>query len=128
MAVKEMVIFDSCVWIGFFCPNDSLHARAVAAFKEKPRQILLPEYVLIEVVNTLLRKLGKSIADKFLVAIRRSEVIHLQSMQVPDLEILMLEYLHSSHKALSMVDYHLLMLSQKHKVVTFDQKLAKLIS
>lgn len=61
-----MVIFDSDVWIALLNKNDSQHQKAKLVFESIKENIILPEYVFIEISSVLSLKVGKGVADDFI--------------------------------------------------------------
>jgi predicted nucleic acid-binding protein len=123
MGIKSIVILDSCVWVALFHENDVHHKAAEAIFSTIDSPVIVPEYVLMEVTNALVRKAGKARANDFIQFLSKSESFFLQHIDSAELEILMHFFTNSPHEKLSFVDHHLLMLSKNHKVLTFDEKL-----
>lgn len=124
MPIKTYEIWDSCVWVALFSTNDSQHKKALKCFEDNKEGILLTEYVLVEVLNVLGRKVSKHVSDTFIELALQSDSILLHTITQAEFEVLMHFYLQSANKDLSFVDHHLLMLSEKHKLITFDQNLA----
>jgi len=121
-----MMVLDSNVWIALYNESDSQHQRALrlsASFSN----VAISEYVLLETCTLLLTKAGPAAAEKFLAySLDSADVTILYSS--PD-------FFHETahffrrlkNKKLSFVDVSLLMLSESHKVVTFDRALVNAI-
>jgi predicted nucleic acid-binding protein len=122
-----MIILDTNIWYAVCDRSDSLHQKAQEIFSSLDSQVMIPEYVLVELMNLLVRKRGKVWTDKFM-----SELIVSDDCQItPNTPSFTLEviqsFLKSDNPKLSFVDHSLLYLSKHHKVLTFDQELAKVL-
>ena len=120
-----MIVLDSNVWIALFDKDDSLHARAQRAVGELKERVALPEYVILEVTTVLAQKAGKLFADSFLQKVYANRDIQIIVSSGQFLDELVLFYLSSNAKNLSFVDYALLLLSRRMRVLTFDKNLEK---
>lgn len=122
-----MTVFDSNVWIAIFHDEDTLRIRARAIAKKTGTDILLPEYVLIEVCSVLKRLKRKEAADRFLDEIQdNKDIIFLPASPEFLAETIRL-FRTGPQDDLSFIDVALLVLSKMHAVVTFDKKLAAAI-
>ncbi|MBI2098620.1 MAG: type II toxin-antitoxin system VapC family toxin [Candidatus Wildermuthbacteria bacterium] len=120
-----MIVLDSNVWIALFDKDDSLHGRAQRAIGGLKERVALPEYVILEVTTVLAQKAGKSFADSFLQKVYANRDIQIIVSSGQFLDELVSFYLSSSTKNLSFVDYALLFLSRRMKILTFDKNLEK---
>lgn len=125
--MNKATIFDSNLWIAYLLSDDSQHSKAKKVFESHSGQVIVPEYVVLEVANTLVSKKNKEKADQFLMGISINKAIYLLHTQLADLEFLIGSFKSSPYKKLSFVDHHLLLLSQTHEVITFDSELAAAI-
>lgn len=122
-----MVIFDSDVWIALLNKNDSQHQKAKLVFESIKENIILPEYVFIEISSVLSLKVGKGVADDFIkIALNNKNIRMLVSRKEYFAEIVDI-FIKSPNKHLSFIDFSLLYFSKKFKVITFDKKLKKAI-
>lgn len=122
-----MVIFDSDVWIALLNKNDSQHQKAKLVFESIKENIILPEYVFIEISSVLSLKVGKGVADNFIkIALNNKNIRMLVSKKEYFAEIVDI-FIKSPNKHLSFIDFSLLYFSKKFKVITFDKKLKKAI-
>lgn len=120
-----MLVLDSCIWIAFWNTTDSQHEKAVDLFSSNDEEVLLPEYILVEVLNVLLLKANKKAADLWLKKILNSEWVRILP-STPNLLKENLDYfLKNKHSKLSFIDQSLVILSRKYQVLTFDKELAK---
>ena len=120
-----MTVLDSNVWIALFDKDDSLHARAQRMVSELKDSIALPEYVILEVTTVLSQKAGKSFADSFLQKVCANRDIQIIASSKQFLDEVIELYLFQSRGGLSFVDYALLFLSRRMKILTFDNDLKK---
>ena len=123
-----MLVLDACVWIAQLHVTDSQHEKAKKVFDEIDDLILLPEYILVEVLNVLTKKAGKKKADKFLGKILVADGVELGFSSRNFLFSTIQIFLDSERGKLSFVDQSLLYLSQFHKVITFDRNLNKALT
>lgn len=122
-----MIILDTNIWYAMFDRSDSLHEKAKQVFDELDASVMIPEYVLVELLNLFVTKLGKKWADDFLAKIVVSDDFQINP-NTPSFTLDVIQFfLKSDNKKLSFVDHSLLYLSKHHKVLTFDQELAKLL-
>lgn len=120
-----MTILDSSVWIALLHADDNQHHRAKALLTHLPVPIGVPEYVILEVCSVLARK-HKDIADQFLERIDGQDTMILYSDRSFFFETV-IEFRSHAGNDLLFTDIALLVLSQEHTVLTFDQKLQKAI-
>ena len=120
-----MIVLDSSVWVAFFDKDDSFHHRATQIVSSLQERIALPEYVLLEVTTVLSQKAGKSLANVFLRKITTNQDVQVLSSSQQFLDAVIHLYLSKTNGKLSFVDYALLYLSSKTRVVTFDKDLKK---
>ena len=108
--------------------NDSQHAKAkklLAGISDV--EILVPEYILIEVA-TVLKKMGHAeVSKKFVSEVMQSSgpiLLAGETLAVATSE----HFLKRTKDDLSFVDTALLVLADQYTVVTFDKALANAIS
>lgn len=122
-----MIILDTNIWYAVCDRSDSQHEKAQQLFENIDDQIMMPEYVLVELLNLLVRKKGKLWTDDFMGKL----IVSDDCLIAPNTPSFLLEliqfFLKSDNKRLSFVDHSLLYFSKHHKVLTFDQELAKRI-
>ncbi|MEK7649203.1 MAG: PIN domain-containing protein [Patescibacteria group bacterium] len=121
-----MTILDSSVWIAWLDKDDSQHGRAEKVF-EQVSDIVVPEYVILEVCTVLSRKKGHAFAEQFLsLAVENSDITILLSS-----EDLFYKTVDSFKKVfrrrLSFADSMLAVLSRSYTILTFDNTLQKAI-
>lgn len=122
-----MIILDTSFWIAYLNVEDSQHQKAEEIQSRLSGKILLPEYVLLEIVNVLVRKIGKRAADNFLKTLAGASSVELVSSSDEFLRRMIDFFIHHHHENLSFVDQSLLYLSQFHHVITFDKALARFL-
>jgi len=120
-----MTVLDSNVWIALFDEDDSLHRRAKRMVSELKEPVVLPEYVILEVTTVLSQKAGKSFADLFLQKVFANRDIRVIASSQQFLEEVVQFYLSQTKGRLSFVDYALVFLSRRMKIVTFDKNLER---
>ena len=120
-----MTVLDSNVWIALLDKDDSLHPRAQRIVNELKDTIALPEYVILEVTTVLSQKAGKLFADSFLQKVCANRDIQIIASSKQFLDEVIEFYLSQSKGKLSFVDYALLYLSRRMKILTFDSDLEK---
>lgn len=123
----DTVVFDTCVWVAAMNEEDSLHARAVEAFRTNKDTVILPEYVIVETCTALRHRANKETADRFLETTLSNDTARLLFAGEDTIRHSTNFYRSSDHPGLSYVDVFLLFLSQTHRIVTFDKQLDKLI-
>lgn len=120
-----MTIFDSNIWIAYLNKDDSQHRRATSYFSRLDDELLITEYIILEVVTVLAMRVDKDLADNFLdLVLNNTDVQVLKSSS---------DFFDSSVNAfqkykkdnLSFVDISLLKLARDYKVSTFDEDLKK---
>ncbi|NBD74400.1 PIN domain-containing protein [Patescibacteria group bacterium] len=125
-----MTVLDSNVWIGYLYRGDPLHARArtvVANLADNAEEVLLPTYVILEVVTVLRVRAGAQHAAQFIryaTTTREIKIASLDSALFPEVARLVAA---GKHPGLSFTDLALLLLARNHSVVTFDKRLSAAI-
>lgn len=122
-----MTILDSNIWIAYLDKNDSQHNKAVKLWSSLQHQIILPEYVLLEVTTILAMRVSKEHANSFLDVAQNNSQASILSASESFFSALLSYYQEQMHPHLSFVDVSLLLLSKTYTVYTFDTKLAKAI-
>lgn len=120
-----MIIFDSNIWVGFFDEDDSNHQKAKQVFNTTQQKVFVTEYIILETTTILAQKKSKEAANEFLEKISVSDRVEVFPSSKKFLDEVVNFYLSQKDRNLSFVDYSLLFLSQKAKVVTFDKRLKK---
>jgi predicted nucleic acid-binding protein len=119
------VVLDSCVWIAFLCKTDSQHSKANKLVATLGADILVPEYVLLEVATVLRQKKYNAEACVFVKKVIHDPGVFLPAQNsVYDVATL---FCAENRRTLSFVDVALLDLSAVYEIVTFDKKLASAI-
>jgi len=119
-----MLIFDSNIWIAYLIESDSTHKKAVKLFQQtKSKDILITEYLLLEIVTVLKQVEGFEMAQKFIQQITNENISFIESRHFYAQTLLLFQSLRENK--LSFVDVSLLYLSKKYEVKTFDKELGK---
>lgn len=121
---SKKVIVDSSVWIAYLDEDDSQHDKAEKVLGGQITPLLVPEYVLLEVVTVLRQKKRESILQQFLNNATRTGV-YLPAGNI-GIEVASY-YTDKKYKKLSFVDVGLLMLSKQYRIITFDKALKQAI-
>ncbi len=121
-----MIIFDSNIWIAYLNKSDSTHRKAVKLFQEiNVKDILITEYLLLEITTVLKQIQGYKFAHKFIQQITDTNISFLESKNFYAETILLFQSLEENK--LSFVDVSLIHLSKKYKIKTFDKELQKIL-
>ncbi len=120
-----MIILDSNIWIAFLNVDDANHKKAEKIFEETKEKIILTEYILLETVTVLSQKAEKKVSDSFIKEAVNNRDIEILPSSEEFLNGVIKLYLSKKNKNLSFVDYSLLYLSKKIKVITFDKTLQR---
>jgi len=119
-----MLIFDTNIWIAYLIESDSTHKKAVRLFKQtKSKDILITEYLLLEIVTVLKQVEGFEMAQKFIQQITDENISFIESRHFCAQTLLLFQSL--KENKLSFVDVSLLYLSKEYEVKTFDKELGK---
>ncbi len=121
------VILDTNVWFAYLHDADSQHKKALSLFEVLKDKVLIPEYVLIEILNLITVKIGKDNADSFISDLLSFDKVTILWSSSDFRDQLLSFFLSNKFEKLSFVDQSLLFLSKKYKVVTFDKELLKRI-
>lgn len=122
-----MIILDSNVWISFLDKNDSQHKKAEKIIEKINCDIVVPEYVVIEVCTVLLRKTDKKTADAFIEIAFNNQNIKILFSNEHFFNLFVGNFKNVQNKNLSFIDTVLLYLSKTYEVITFDKDLKKMI-
>lgn len=121
-----MIILDSNVWIAYFDEDDFTHEQASELFKSVDKnELVVTEYILLEVSTVLKQKLGGEFARQFIKKIFQEKFIFLSSDNFYKETILLFQSLKDDK--LSFVDVSLLYLAKQYQIKTFDKHLQKRI-
>ena len=126
-----MIILDSDVWIAFLNTQDSQHKKALKVFSqiEKSTDILVvPEYVVLEVVTVLRRLVSAKMASLFIKTLTQDKYIHVLPSNLKLFKSACSATYNTAQPKLSFTDITLLELSHKMSVTTFDRALARAIT
>lgn len=129
MAKNKEVIFDSNIWIAFLNNMDSTSARALDVMdKYDSWELLVPEYVAVEVSTILVNQNCFDLAHKFLSKIEENEDTKLLPT-ISDYKETSVLFRKRGFSKLSFIDTYLLQLAQSgYRVETFDKALQKEIA
>lgn len=122
------VILDTNVWFAYLHDADSQHEKALSLFDVLKDRVLIPEYVLIEILNLITVKIGKADADNFIADLLSFDKVSILWSTSDFRDELLSFFLSNKIEKLSFVDQSLLFLSKKYRVVTFDKVLDKHIA
>lgn len=117
------ILFDSNVWIAFLNNQDSQHEKAVEIFKVNRKQIVIPEYVVLEVASVLQIRVNQETANTFLRKIEGSESVQILLSDQRLYQKANYFFQSQSSQKLAFVDCALLALSSEMEVITFDRAL-----
>jgi len=122
-----MILVDSNIFIAAFRKEENNHAKAMDLIMQADEIILL-DYVLGEVGTVLLYKEGKSVANKVMDFLTKSENIHIVQLNNNELVGTIDAFNRQSGK-LSFVDMALFVVASQRKIklITFDFALNKMI-
>ena len=122
--MSKKIILDSCVWVAYFVSSDSLHRKALLLVSEiEENEIIVPEYVLLEVVTVLKAQKYHKQAKEFAKRVVESEALLFSSQDL--LNKSLRKCFEKENSKLSFVDSALLALSKKYKIISFDKALMK---
>jgi len=119
------VLLDSNIWIAFLYKKDPNHKRAEEIFEGIKERVVLTEYLFLEIVSVISKKVGKKVADDFIKNVIDNRDIEIFPSSQEFLGEIIKFYLSKKIEKLSFVDYSLLYLAQKMKVITFDETLKR---
>ena len=122
-----MIILDSNVWISYLDKNDNQHKKAQKIIEKIDCDIVVPEYVIIEVCTVLLKKTNKKIADGFIEIAFDNQNTEVLFCDEYFFNLFVNNFKNIKNKNLSFIDTALLYLSEDYKVITFDKNLEKAI-
>ena len=121
---RKQIILDSCVWIAYFISSDSLHKRALSLANEIEKyEVIVPEYILLEVVSVLKAQKYHKEAREFAKRIMQTGALLVSDPDLPEKSLR--KCFEKANSKLSFVDSALLVLSKKYEVISFDKALAK---
>ena len=123
-----MTILDSDVWIAYFNTNDSQHLKARKVFEKISDKIILTEYNILEISSVLLLRASKAVADSFLDIVLNNADIAVLASNEHFFNRVIKRFLEFKKSSLSFVDVSLVVLSKEYEVVTFDEKLKKVLN
>jgi predicted nucleic acid-binding protein len=122
-----MIILDSNIWIAYLNKSDSQHRKAVSLFGQIKDEILITEYIIIEVATVLAMRVDKNIADDFIRFVTDNTDIQVLSSSENFLSKSIEYFFEYKDNDLSFVDISLLALSKNYELYTFDKELKKQI-
>lgn len=122
-----MTIVDSSVWIANFLPKDTQHTKAVRALGGL-KQVVCPEYVVLEVTTVLRQKGDHETAARFLELLEEGSDVTIVPSSPSLLAATMALVRRNTYPRLSFVDSALVILSGDDEVLTFDRPLARAIT
>lgn len=118
-----MTVLDSNVWIAYLNKNDNQHRKAVNTFNKLDDEILITEYIILEVCSVLTMRVSKATADDFLKIVINNQDVQVLSSSNSFFHKTINYFLDYSNDNLSFVDVSLLKLSRNYELKTFDKKL-----
>lgn len=124
-----MILLDSNVWIALFNKEDSLHGQASNDFTkiiERKEEIIVTDYVILEVATILQQRAGQEMANSFLEHVLSAEgilLINIDEMAFTQV----VEFFKKDRHKLSFVDASIVILNKNMgvKILTFDKDLTK---
>lgn len=122
-----MVILDTNIWYAHLSEEDFRHDRAEKIFESLDDDILIPEYILLELCTLLARRKKKEIADRFIDMAENNDRTELLPSSPLFFKEVREAFKDTESHRLSFVDVALLLLSRSYTVMTFDQTLYKLL-
>ena len=122
-----MIILDSNVWISFLDKNDNQHKKAKKIIDKIDCDIVVPEYVIIEVCTVLLKKTNKKIANGFIEIAFNNQNTEILFCDEYFFNNVVDNFINLDGCKLSFIDIAILYLSKNYKVITFDKNLEKAI-
>lgn len=120
-----MIILDSNIWIAYLNINDNQHRKAELLLSKIEDNIVITEYIIMEVVTVLSMRVGKQTADSFIDLVTNNQNIEVMSSSNEFFNNSLNNFLKYKKNNLSFVDISLLGLSKKYQVFTFDRNLEK---
>ncbi len=124
MIKTKKVIIDSSVFIAYFNESDSQHKKALSVFKNlNVEDVLISEYVLLEVLTVIQNKVSR----KYALKLKDSILVNFSDsiLRSGDFFSDTLDLFGVNTGKLSFVDVSLLVLSKKYEVITFDRNLKR---
>jgi len=121
---SSATIFDSSVWIAYFSPSETSHLEARQVI-EGATAVIVPEYVLLEVVTVLRQKKEEELLAGFMSLATNTKTYLPAGTLGSEVTA---EYTKTRYKKLSFVDVSLVLLSKQYNVVTFDKALLAAIN
>ena len=119
------MIIDSSVWIAYFDTNDSQHTSAKQTLETRTTAVIIPEYILLEVVTVLRNKKKESVLKQFIdLATKRGTYLAADTLGVEVAAC----YSQKQYQKLSFVDVALVLLSKQYEIITFDKALTEVIN
>lgn len=118
-----MLILDANVWIAFLNKNDSQHEKAINVFDTIIDRVLIPEYILVEVLNVLQLKASKDSINTFLDVLYNSDSVEILLSNKDFLYCSLDFFRNSNYPKLSFIDQSLLCLENSYQIITFDKAL-----
>ena len=126
MAANSAIIYDTNVWVAYYDEDDATHRRAERLIDSTTDNIVLPEYVCVELCTVLKHKVDQeraTLASEMLL--ENNDIVLLPSSGYFHSVVELFRSYTEPH--LSFVDVSLLLLSKEYQVVTFDKKLERAI-
>jgi len=118
-----MVVLDTNVWFAYLSKDDYRHKRAVVLVEALRDDVLVSEYVLLELCTLLAAKKKKDIADRLIDVIEHNDRIQLLPSTPEFFKDVRETFRRMRSTNLSFVDASLLALSRSVPVYTFDRAL-----
>jgi uncharacterized protein len=83
VAVPSRLFVDTSAYFALYNPDDLLHSRAVMVGTNRRRRLFTTNYVVAETHALLLRRLGRSVAVRFLDDLDHSQTVMVR-VRLPD--------------------------------------------
>jgi predicted nucleic acid-binding protein len=124
----SMTLFDSNIWIAYLNKNDSQHKKAVSLFNKLDEELLITEYIILEVATVLAMRVDKKLANNFLEIVLDNTDIQVLTSSGDFFAKTVDYFISYKDNDLSFADVSLLALSRIYDVYTFDKELEKRIN
>lgn len=125
---SKSTILDSSVWVALFSQYDSQHTKAWKILKGVRSRIVIPEYIILEVVTVLAQRASKKCADMFLERMCDNSDIDILHVEENHFYSFCEAYRQLPDGKLSFIDCALACLAKEYEIITFDTHLKKSLS
>jgi predicted nucleic acid-binding protein len=118
-----MILLDSSIWVALFNTVDSQHTKALEVFDAIHEEVIIPEYVFIEVCSVLLLRANRKITNSFIDMVKENSSCRILYSDKYFFSCVLSLFESRKDTSLSFIDTSLLLLAQRYTVITFDKKL-----